>query len=253
MAEAPPLALLQEWFYRSMTHAGDVGQGAAEAAQALGIAQRDAAGLVRASGLLDAGARLAIYHNAYHLRLMEVLEAEYPALRLALGEVLFGRFALFFLQRRPPASHTLYALSAGFPDFLDATVPAQDRAAGWPQFMIELARLERTFHEVYRGPGLEGLSRTAAQLRPAPSLRLMRCAYPVHDFLLATRTAASPAAPAWPAPHATRLALCRQDYQVRIHALGEDEYDCLEACLATWPLDAAGPWLDGWRAHGFVG
>lgn len=230
MAEQLDLATLQAWFYRSITHPGEVAQGAAQAAAGLGVGHIGPQDVVRAAGTLGAAERLAIYHNAYHLRLMEVLEAEYPALKLALGDELFRKFALMFIQQSPPSSYTLYQLSARFPDVLRDSVPEAERSMGWPAFIIELAQLERTFQEVYRGPGAEGLPQPSSsdQLALAPSVRLMACSYPVHESLLAARKAQTAS---WPAPRATWLAICRRDYHVRIHILSKDEY----ACLNGWP------------------
>jgi hypothetical protein len=247
MAEALDLALLQQWVYRSITHPGGVAQGAADAAAALGIGHLELQDLVQPTGALSAGDRLAIYHNAYHLRLMEVLEAEYPALKLALGDELFGKFALLFLQQQPPSSFTLYQLSARFPGFLSASVPEEERAMGWPAFIIDLALLERTFQEVYRGPGTEGRAPATAghPLAPAPCLRLMACSYPVHEFLVAAR---KDQAAEWPAPCTSYLAICRRDYQVRIHALSREEYECLR----NWSgLPASGMPMEKWLAEGF--
>ncbi|MET0264395.1 MAG: DNA-binding domain-containing protein [Duganella sp.] len=236
----PALAQLQQWLHHSITHPTDVTQGAAEASAMLGAGIQE---LIQPSSTLNAGDRLAIYRNAYFLRLMGVLNAEYPALKLALGDALFDKFALFFLQQQPPASHTLYQLSARFPDFLEASIPPEEDASGWPAFIVDVARLERTFQEVYRAPGTEGQARQEATApRPAPCLRLMAARYPVHAFLVAARKEQTTP---WPQPCATWLAICRRDYRVAIHALNVQEYNCLREWPPSRPEDfPLKKWMD---------
>lgn len=257
------LALLQQWVYQCITHPAGVAQGAQEAAQALSLEQGGIPHLIKASATLSAADRLAIYHNAYYLRLMGVLEAEYPALKLALGDVLFGRFALFYLQQNPPHSHTLHELSAQLPDFLAASVPREDADAAWPNFIIDLVRMERTFQEVYRGPGLEG--KTALQIsdlppiwkncgvNAAPCFRLLKSLFPVHQYVVAARNQSPLPLPDGLEP--TWLALCRSQYQVRIYPLSNAEYNMLEALNAGKTFQEAGvetlETVEKWMGNGF--
>src|SRR5919197_5335299 len=106
-----------------------------------------------AADVLHQAARLDVYRKAYRARLLTCLRDTHPGLRHALGEELFDAFALDYLETHPSRRYTLFRLSEAFADHLAATRPG-DR--GWPDFIIDLARLERTFMEVYEGPGVEG-------------------------------------------------------------------------------------------------
>lgn len=106
-------------------------------------------------------------------------------------------------------SYTLADLSTRFPQYL-----AQTRSAGpegdWPQFLIDLATLERTYSEVFDGPGCEGEPLLPAEalvavpaerwadfrLEPAPCLRLLSLRFPVHEYALAVHRGEHPEIPA---------------------------------------------------------
>ena len=266
LASEKKLAELQQWFYTSITHPAGVRQGAAEAASSLMMKQGGIRDVVKPSATLNAADRLAIYHNAYFLRLVGVLEAEYPALKLALGNDLFTKFALFYLQQNPPASYTLYELSARLPDFLKATVPQENVAEAWPDFIIDLVKLERMFQEVYRGHGTEGISLLTLTdwkqlspalwseyvLQPAPCLRLMQSTFPVHQFLLSARHKTEVPLPE---PHQTWLAVNRINYHVKIYELQEEEYFMLNMLSQGQGLShvdkAFSNYMEKWLQEGF--
>ena len=105
--------------------------------------------------------RLEVYANAYYARLLECLRDEFPALFHALGEEVFDGLAFGYLQFYPSRSYTLSDLSRQFAEYLEETRPRDDDDANgspsWPDFMIDLARLERCYSEVFDGPGAERL------------------------------------------------------------------------------------------------
>jgi hypothetical protein len=190
--------------------------------------------VVTRSQALTGAERLAIYGRAYHLRLLECFRAEFPCLLHALGEELFTRFVLDYLQQYPSTSYTLYHLSEQFPAFLaetrpDADAPSDERE-DWPEFMIDLATLERAFNEVFSCPGMEGRQplgpiqlRTldeerllASRMVAVPCLRLLRFRYPVVTYFRAVRSTGESELPA---PADTRVAITRRDYAVQLHEL----------------------------------
>ncbi len=75
------------------------------------------------------------------------------------------------------------------------------RDAAWPDFLIDLARLEWEFDQVFDGPGVEGQSLLdaeqlqsilpdrwpVARLVPVPCLRLLQLRYPVHEYYRALK------------------------------------------------------------------
>src|SRR6266508_5931262 len=146
MSSAADLGDLQGWLQTVVTHPDGVAAGAAATGLPIDV-------VVRPSSRLTAEQRLHLYHRGYHLRLLECVRALHPALRHALTEELFDEFALDYLRARPSRSYTLFRLTEGFADHLEATRP--DGGEAWPDFVIDLARLERTFLEVYEGPGVE--------------------------------------------------------------------------------------------------
>jgi hypothetical protein len=227
---------------------------------------------------LTAAERLAIYHNAYHARLLECLREEFPILRQALGEETFDAFAFGYLVAYPSRSYTLTQLGARFAHFLTETCPIDSDAdgapAGWAAFVIDLATLELTFSEVFDGRGVEGepLFDAAAlaaisterwlqtRLMPVPCLRLLRLRTPAHEYYSAARDGREPAPPA---PRDTFLAVTRREYVVRHHPLHPAEFTVLEALVAgrtvgeaietAAALSAAllGGWFQRWAANGF--
>jgi hypothetical protein len=192
--------------------------------------------------------RLQIYANAYYARLIECLRAEFPALVHVLGESTFDGFALDYLQKYPSHSYTLVELGHQFPNYLEETRPLDtkrgDDGSTWPDFLIDLARVERTYGEVFDGPGIEG-ERTLqaedlvaisqeewshARLIPAPCLRLLSLKYPVHEYISAVRHRQAEAV--IPEPSPTCLAVSRREYVVRRRQVTATEYTLLSALIA---------------------
>lgn len=229
---------------------------------------------------LTAAERLSIYHNAYHVRLLECLREEFPVVRQALGDETFDAFAYGYLRTYPSRSYTLNLLGARFPTFLAETCP-EDTPAEWAAFLIDLTTLEWTFGDVFDGPGVEGqpLFDAAAlaaigaddwldtRLTPVPCLRLLRLRAPVQEYYAAVRGGAEELAP--PEPAETFLAVTRRDYVVRHHPLHAAEFALLHALMASRtvaaalaeaaPLLADEPdaapllrgWFQRWAANGF--
>lgn len=189
--------------------------------------------------------RLEVYSNAYKSRLLEVLIGEYPAMVQALGEEVFVGLAGEYLEAHPPRSYTLGDLGRSFPDYLTRSRPAnqnEDSSPDWADFLIDLARLERIYSEVFDGPGIEDQPTLqpndlrdmspelwlAARLIPAPCLRLATFRFSVHEYATAVRHQQEPEVPA---AQPTRLAITRRDYIVRRVELGEHEFRVLSALV----------------------
>ena len=282
------LETVERWMQTVIMHPGGVQQGLAcgDARRYLKKTNDNIEAVVTRSTALTAIERLAIYSRAYQARLLECLRAEFPALSHALGADVFNRFACDYLQRHPSKSYTLGRLGEKFPRYLAETRPdanlAPSSRESWPDFMIDLATLEREFSEVFDGPGVEGqrlvveneLSElleserwAEAILVTVPCLRLLSFRYPVNTYFLAARKNEDPD---FPEPALTLLALTRRDYRVFLHELSRDQYEVLIALNAREPLaqaikraaTAAGgdsdaftgkltEWLNSWAAAGF--
>ncbi len=198
--------------------------------------------VVAPSSTLSGLERLAIYQQSYHARLLQCFQAMFPALHQALGEGLFNRFALDYLQARPPRSYTLNQLADAFPAHLAETRPGAGEAPAeresWPDFIINLAELELAFMKVYDGPGVEGrrlpngrhvVALPAGSLldaRPAlvPCLRLFAFRYPVGAYLSAARRGGRPALPA---PEDNFAVVTRRDYRVVVYEVSRGEHALL--------------------------
>ena len=195
--------------------------------------------------------RLQVYGNAYYARLIECLQDEYPALRHALGEETFEAFAFDYLQHSPSQSYTLTQLGKNFPQFLRETRP-QDvpPESTWPEFLVDLATLERTYSEVFDAPGPERLTLLRGEdllaipserwpdvrLIPVECLRLLELRFPVHEYATAVRKGEKPSIPE---PGTTYLAVSREDFIVRRRPLTRTAFQLLSHLCEGLPIGAA--------------
>jgi hypothetical protein len=287
----PELGTVQRWFQSVISHPDGVAGGveAEEAQRMMRLRRSELEKVIRRSKNLSAEERLGIYANAYYARLLECLRESFPVLCKALGRELFDEFAFDYLQRYPSSSYTLSRLGDRFADFLEETRP--DRSASgatpavdWPDFLIDLARLEWTIEQVFDGPGVEGQALLSAadlrgmdparfgeaRLRPVVCLTLLTFKFPVNDYYTAARRLGEGAeAPDTPAPGAQYLALTRRDYVVRRivlsaaqHALltglkeGRQVNESIALAAERWAGDEAafaaaiGEWFGEWSAAG---
>ncbi|MEV5571883.1 DNA-binding domain-containing protein [Spirillospora sp. NPDC052269] len=221
---------------------------------------------------LSAAQRLEIYRNGCRRRRLEAMEHLHPALRSLLGDDLFDDFASEYLEANPSRTYTLEQLDASFADHLSSNRPDADGPQAWIDILIDLARYERVFAEVYDGPGIErepeppdvvpsaSVSTGARRVIMDPSVRSLRVSAAVHEYHAAVRGGTTPP-PLVPRP--TCLALWRRDYRVRVATLTRPAHDLLEALLAGGAFseacadaaldpDAASEHLRAWTARGWV-
>lgn len=232
------LRTLQRWFQAVISDPEGVPGGiASEDAQSFVPLQEDELeGVITRSRRLSAEKRLSVYANAYFARLLECLGDFFPVLKLTLGNELFRDFAFEYLQRYPSRSYTLDRLGDRFADFLSETRPDRGEDGrvpdepSWPDFLIDLARLEQTIAQVFDGPGIEGgrvltsddLGELSPErfgevcLEPAPCLTLLELRFPLNEYYTTARHAEEDdPAPPMPAPSTQYLAITRRDYVVR--------------------------------------
>ena len=114
--------------------------------------------------------------------------------------------------------------------------------AAWPEFMIDLARLERAVNEVFDGPGAEGKPLldgaslqtisterwSAARLECVPCLRLLILRYPLNDYFTAIRRGGRPPLPG---PQGSYMAVTRRNYRVLRYPLELSQFELLQAML----------------------
>jgi hypothetical protein len=237
------------------------GLGSEDAQRRLPLTSEELGTVVASSRNLSAEERLGIYAHAYYARLLECLEDGFPVLARALGAEVFQSFAFEYLQLYPSRSYTLDRLGEDFPRFLEETRPDRDpadplagegEAPAWPDFLIDLARLELAIVRVFDGPGVEGrpLLRpedletlgperfAAARLTPVPCLKLLDFRYPVNAYYTAARRAAAEEGEGGaaeeillPDPAPEHLALTRADFVVRRYPLTPTQRALLGALM----------------------
>lgn len=231
------LDVVQRWFQTVITDDGGVQEGmeSSDAQKLIPLARGQLEQVIRRSSNLRAEERLSIYANAYYARLVECLAECFPVLKKAVGNEIFESFAVEYLQHHPPQSYTLDKLGEHFSRFLEETRPDLSQEGkppekpNWPDFLIDLCRLEWTIAKVFDGPGIEDKAiLTAADLQdlaperfgearliPVVCLRLLTFRYPVNSYYTAARRCGKDEEPPIPPPGAQHVAITRYDYIVR--------------------------------------
>lgn len=254
-SDDPELQRLQAWMQAVITHPMGIAQGieSGEARGFIDVAGKDVEQIVNRSSKQSAVERLGVYGNAYFARLLGCMQEDFPATRHAVGDDAFAGFVLRYLQKYPSTSYSLGELHRRFPTFLAESRPAaQDSrnqvaqtslpvpAPDWIDFVIDLAKLESTYCNVFDGPGEEQLPRLTpasfaglspdvwmnTRLRTSASLRLMQFHFPVHVYASAVRKG-EPAT--MPAACETHLAIHRREYIVRRQSLTPRQFQLLSA------------------------
>lgn len=186
----PPLAQVQAWFTRVVTHPKSVEAGVDEARELLGE-DRSAAveRIVTAGPRLSATERLGIYQFAYHARLGECLADDYPVLKHALGETAFESLARRYIEAHPSNDPNLNGFGRHFASFAAEEAGCLEHA----DFAADLARLEWAIVEVLHAPASAPLSLSALQdlapeqwagikLTPSSTLRFQELCFPVNRY-----------------------------------------------------------------------
>ena len=238
------LSRIQQWMHQVITHPGGIESGIRSDAANKHIRLREDQldDVIEPSQQMSSRDRMAVYGSAYFARLVECLGEEFSALKYALGEEAFNGFAFQYIQSCPSESYTLSELGRRLPEFFRQTRPEDVPSPGWPDFMVDLAALQRIYAEVFDSDGpentppanwdtLKGLNAQQAAgiiLKPFACLRMLETSYPVHDYISAVRRGESPeipaARPAW-------IIISRLDYVVRRRAVSRSEFALLRELL----------------------
>lgn len=180
------------------------------------------------SKALSAADRLAVYRQAYFARLLGCMRELFPALHFTLGDEAFDAIALGYLQQHPSTSYSLGHLATRFPEYLEATRPADQEPTShsWADFVVDLARLEWTIDEVFDGPGDEEETGSVAErlrsiapeawpdvrLQVARSMRFLELGFPLAEYYSAARAGREAGLPA---ASPSYLIVWRRNYVVR--------------------------------------
>jgi hypothetical protein len=248
---ASELSTLQRWFQSVISHPEGIQAGldTHEAQTLIALKKSELEKVIRRSKNLSAEQRLAIYASAYYARLLECLRESFPVLTKTLSPEVFNDFAFDYLQSHPSKTYTLNRLGDHFATFLDQTRPDRTKenpnpATDWPDFLIDLARLEWNIEQVFDGPGVEhqpilltenlrNLSPedfATARLIPNRSLKILEFKFPINAYYTATKglkETDQPPPPPTPAPQF--LALHRRDFIVRRTELSPPQHALLNS------------------------
>jgi hypothetical protein len=186
--------------------------------------------VIRPSLRLSSAQKIEIYSKGYILRLLECMEAEYPALNKLLGQNLFHTFVKAYLVQLPPNSPDLYNLGEAFPAFLKASQPQTNNSAEGVlmyDLPVNLAMFERCIAEVSRIEGLESRAEEGAgnempylfnttTIYTSPCLKLLTLQFPLVDFIQHVYNDLEPEVPF---KQDSFICICRKNYRVNFHEL----------------------------------
>ena len=244
---------IQRWMMSVISHPDGIVSGieSEDAQREVSVSTEQIEQVITRSRQCSSIERLQVYGNAYYARLIECLQDEYPALRHALGEETFEAFAFDYLQHSPSQSYTLTQLGKKFPQFLRETRPKDvPPESTWPEFLVDLAKLERTYSEIFDAPGPERLTLLRSEdllaipserwpdvrLIPVECLRLLELRFPVHEYATAVRKDEQPSIPE---PCTTYLAVSREDFIVRRRPLTRTAFQLLTYLCEGLPIGVA--------------
>jgi hypothetical protein len=182
--------------------------------------------------------RLAVYSDAYFLRLAECLGDDFRAVKRALGADDFQRLAADYLAVHPSRSPFINDAGAAFPAFLKGHPFAQAHP-----FLPDLAALERfalvaLFTDRLPAEDLTRLA-PASRLRLDPTVRLLETGWPVDRLWIARSLPDGRGLRRLAAPARRRLLLWRDDAWARVRALDDTEWLVLERLAAGRTLEQA--------------
>jgi len=177
--------------------------------------------------------RLAIYYDAYRLRLQEALQENYPQLYRLLGDDVFEHMSDEYLQQHSPKHFSIRYFGDMLSDFLGSRPPYSDQPA-----MAQLAHFEWLLRTVFDAPDGETLQRdhlqhVAAHQWPAmvfhfhPSMR-----HAVYNFNIVTiwKALEKGIDPPKPTPQPpTHWLVWRYQLRTQFRSLSAQYYDCWQS------------------------
>jgi hypothetical protein len=153
-------------------------------------------------GLVDpfgrpAPKRFSVYRNNVAASLIRALEAAFPTVRKLVGDEFFAAMAGVFLRAHPPTSRMIMLYGDALPGWLKTFPPVTHLG-----YLPDVARLDQAMRESYHAADAEplpegDLQRLASaggglRLTFAPSLRLVRSAWPIQSIWAANAEAGPP-------------------------------------------------------------
>ena len=198
--------------------------------------------LARPRAKFAADAQMQAYIDSYHLRLLHVVEKDYPTLRQYLGGEKFANLAQGYILATQSNSYNLNAYSIHFALFVKPHLV---------DFAQSLATLESALLEVYHAPDSIALTQQWLRTQPADYLlytpflprdafKLLALKGNANEYLNSYhegKTAETSDSPEY-------LAIVRHQNQLRRFVLPAEDFELLEALISgmklTTALEAAG-------------
>ncbi len=216
----------------------------------------EVATVISPSKTLTSEERVRIYHTSYFVRLIECFKSEYKGLLNALGEEIFHHFTWCFLQEHPSTSYTLNNLGKKFPEYLEKTLSEASENKvpdDWQLFILDMAKYERVFTEVFSGIGHENLFSNdifgIESVKLSPSVTTLQLRFPIADCIGKFR---EDDFDSFPESQTSNYVFSRQRYFVRVHALDKEEFEMLENWIQDTSQDCPPRYIDSWRQKGIV-
>lgn len=193
---------------------------------------------IKAESADAAAAGLQVYARAYELRLIEVLRADFPALRKIAGEELFDALARWYIRDHPSRSRNARWFACRFPDFVASRLASLPHPA-----IAEMARFEWALGLAFdasdepplrldRLAAIRGEELAAASFRLHPSVQRTRLLWNVPALWTALEEDLETPPPLEAAPETVSWIVWRPETTSRFRALEVDESIALDALAA---------------------
>jgi hypothetical protein len=187
-------------------------------------------------GSVTTDARLAIYRNAYRVRLKETLETDHEILGFILGDELFDEMAAGYIEAYPSRNKSLRDYANQLPKFLAETEPFSEHP-----IIGELATFERLLLSAFDAGEGQRLDQEQLAVLPAedwpnmqlkfhPSMQLFHTQWNSVDSWQAIKAGRAPDAAAL-AP-GTWLLWRNRERLTEFASLSSEEHQILEAALS---------------------
>jgi hypothetical protein len=185
---------------------------------------------------VPAAIRIGIYSDGYYLRLLEILQLDYPALHTVLGDENFDKLGRAFIAAHPSHFRSVRWFAYALADFMRHTPPYNAQAA-----LIELAQFEWLLAESFdakdvKALTLEDMSTIAADAWPSlcfklhPSLRTMNMHWNTVPIWKVIKNEEDPIAPSRSDILSTWI-IWRQNLDVQFCSLAVDEAYFIDAVI----------------------
>jgi hypothetical protein len=183
---------------------------------------------------LPTDARLAIYRNAYRIRLIDALDDTYSGLHKLLGDETFAALGELFVAAHPSEHRSIRWFGGELANFLSQCPPFAEQP-----ILSEVARFEWTLAEVFDAPDAPALERAALQaIEPDawagmrfhlhPSVRRLSLAWNTVNVWQAVNRDEEPPQPER-APQPVRWLLWRRELKNYFRSLDAAEGTALDA------------------------